>query len=78
MKDETETNSEHETETPTERHRESKSARQYEIKREASFFHQSILFDLNLRISATPRAHRTSDQTDSPPTHGPDCSFPTL
>lgn len=41
-----------------------KSLRQYKIKRQASFFHQSILFDLNLRISATPRAHRTSDQTD--------------
>ncbi len=75
MKDETAHNTEHETEI----HRESKSVRQYERKREASFFQQPILFHLNLRILATPRAHRTSDQTERVlETHGPDCSFPTL
>lgn len=59
MRDETRSKGEHETDTPK-----GHTEKAISNTRERPRFFQSILFDLNLRISATPKALRTSDQTD--------------
>lgn len=85
MKDETESNREHETETHNRDPRRKKiSETIWGKERALIFFQRPILFHLNPRILATPRAHRTSDQTERALEHtapivlSPPCEIPPL